>query len=326
MKNILTFLLLSSCAFLYSQDFTKEFKVLTLPRENISIGAEWHNNIGSNGLGLGDEDLMVRKSLNNFNLNKEFKNNLDIAVFKFLNLNLGLQKDIKIEYDSIKIYTPIDFTKINIRSGQDVIYEGIKAARILIKVENNSNNKLIADLNEKLGDLKLSYNFDPKKGITLSGDNLFLAYRVLTLGNTRIERITRPIPNPQIKTPSSISIKLKILNYEIEFNHKEYSKCVDLKNKDRCSNENINVVIYNYESSDMNGDILTKEFIIKPEEEAKYRLFERKDSEIISDSFTIFFNVITFGDYFQLDKHSTVTINRSITTFKTKKNVSAPGW
>src|SRR5690554_1684569 len=138
------------CTNLFSQKILGGFTVLKLPRADINIGAEWNNGIGTNGNGVSSDNLIISQSINSYDLDKSFKQNLELSIFNFLNLGAGYSNSVTISFDKLNIYTVKDFSKTNVRSGQSILYEGIKADSIFIKINTNIDNEIKADITKKL--------------------------------------------------------------------------------------------------------------------------------------------------------------------------------
>lgn len=321
----------------YSQDLFKGFKVLNIPRENIPIGAEWINGVGVNGSGVSEKDLTKSKSLSTFNIDKDFKQQIDLGILNFLGLSGDYTNNTVITYTGIKIYTITDLSKTNIRSGQTILYEGVKADSITVKISKKLDASLKAQVDEKI---KLNAVTDYTKGVTFSGSDLFLAYRVFEIGKLKIKRKEVPFKH----SVSAIRThRAKVMEYEITLNVKDLEKCSIRPSKTPNKYGNTYLVshlldcektipikgeIKNLSDIDFSGKPLTKSFQTYNNKELSQQFSKRKNTKLISDNITISTNVYHDEKYYylQLTKETKVTISRVTTSLEVLKNTFAPGW
>lgn len=59
MKKILMILLFAFAVQVQGQSIFNGFKILNAPRENIPLGAEWINNVGVNGEGTSEDNIII---------------------------------------------------------------------------------------------------------------------------------------------------------------------------------------------------------------------------------------------------------------------------
>lgn len=326
--------LLLSCNNAFSQKMLEGFTVMKLPRAEINIGAEWNNGIGTNGNGVPSDNLIISQSISSYDLDKSFKQNLELSIFNFLDLGAGYSNSIKISFNKLNIYSVKDFSKANVRSGQSILYEGIKADSIYIKINTDIANELKADITKKLKTVNINTNGDFNKGVTISGSGLFLAYRVFNLGKTKVKKYSK-----EIVTPEKGITEVKIKDYEFAFDNSDIRNCLfsngnlDKNKIEECLSENvIKVFAKNYANVGINGENLNFTIKIKNNIQEKIRLFPiRKNGKMYSDNIVIAYLIhnqalAVMGILATDNEVSKVTLIRTETPFKILKNAKAPGW
>ena len=224
MKKTLTILLLTFVIQVQGQGIFDGFKILNIPREDIPLGAEWINGVGPNGLGTSDDNITINRSIKSDEIDMSFKQSIDLSILSYFNLGADYFSTTSIDYTNLTIYTVKDFSKINLRNGQFVIYECIKADSIFLKVNKDINGALKLKLDEKLKDLKLTSSSNFKKGVTFSGKQLFLAYRVFELGKTKVSEKSKAIKGAGMTDQQIIETKLQ--DYNLNFNYDNILNCV----------------------------------------------------------------------------------------------------
>lgn len=338
MKITVTIILLTFVIQVQGQGFFDGFKILKIPRENIPLGVEWLNGVGANGLGTSEDNITINKSIKSYELDKSFKQSLDLSILSYFNLGAELLSNTSIDYTNLSIYTVKDFSKINLRNGQFVIYECIKADSIFLKINMDINGELKLKLDEKLKDLNLTAFSNFKKGVTFSGEKLFLAFRVFELGKTKVTEKGKALKGPGMTEQRIIETKLQ--DYNLSFNDKDLINCVypeypkvNISNHDNfyeCSKKYlISVEVINFESQNMNGEPISKKFKIMNSSKTSFAISDRINANIVTDYFQIYFNLETsfLVGYLKLNEDdSKVIIRRMITPIKMLKNPQAPGW
>ena len=311
------------------------FTVMKLPRADINIGAEWNNGIGTNGNGVASDNLIISNSINSYELGKDFKQKLELSIFNFLNLDATYSNSITISFSKLNIYTVKDFSKANIRSGQSIIYEGIKADSIFIKTNSGVDNEVKANITKKLKTIDISTSGDFSKGVTISGNELFLAYRVFNLGRTKVKKYSK-----KIETPIKGITEVKIKDYEFAFDNSEIRKCLnsgstksDEDNIKECFSKNsVRVNAKNYFNMSASGKPFNFTVNVQNGKRETITLLPiRKNNRIYTDiieiSYLIHYQAFAVMGLLATDSEaSKVTLIRTETPFKIIENAWASGW
>ena len=198
------------------------FKILNVPRENIPLGAEWINNVGPNGEAASEDNITINKSVSSYELDKTTKQRFDLSVLSYFNLGTDYLSATSISYKNLGIHTVKDVSKTNIRSGQLILYEAIRADSISFKINRNIDAELKLKLDQRFKDLNVQSGSNFKDGIVFSGEKMFLAYRVFELGKTKVVSNSAKIKD----TNDGGGLKeVKLMNYEITFNDRNLHVC-----------------------------------------------------------------------------------------------------
>jgi hypothetical protein len=220
------------------------------------------------------------------------------------------------------LYYIKDLSKLNFRSGQSFVFEGIKAGIIEVKSSKEINSSIRLKINETLDKLKITGSYSLNNGIKFSGKNLFLAQKVIEIGKTKTVK-TKEKSFPQIGITEYTPIEMPILDYTISIDYSDYLKFIKLNSIEETQGKYLlNLEILNLKSQNFNGEPLHKFYTIMNNSKTQFYISERKNSEIVSDYFTIFFNIYQtqFANFFQIEKgKDKVIIKRNITPFKIVK-------
>lgn len=336
MKRILTIWFLAFLIQAQGQGLFEGFQILNIPRETIPLGAEWLNGVGVNGTGLAEDNITINKSINSIELDKTFKQSLDLSILSYFNLGADYLSSTTINYTNLTIYTIKDLSKTNIRTGQLIIYECIKADSIYFKINKSIDSELKLKFDEKLKDLKVMSVSNFKNGVTFSGDKLFIAYRVFEMGKTKVSENEKSIKGPGMADVRLIETKIE--DYNINFNDNDFIKCIYPEYPKVINNDKFNecekkylieVEVINFKSQNIQGITTTKRFSIMNSSKTSFTMSERINKDIITDYFEIYYKLqpTLLVGYLKLDENfSKIKLKRITTPLKIFKNPKAPGW
>jgi len=333
MFKLLTFFFLFTISFVNSQGILDGFKLLKLPRNTIPLGAEWINGIGVNGDGVSEANIIVNKSLTSLQIDKEFKQGLDLSILNYFNLDASYLNNTTIYYNNLTIYTVKDISKIDISTGQLVVYECIRADSITFKVNKTIDGKLNLKLDEKVKDLKITGKTNYNNGVKFSGEKLFLAYRVFELGKTKVVSKTAKIKDTQ---DGGGLREVNLLQYQIKFNDHNLYTCInpskipiDPSIFAICSEKvPIEVIIYDFNNTVISGKPFTDKTSINNNTYKSWYFTKRKNNILVTDFIEIRYIIKNSSPmlFFYMDSKSKVIIKRMETNLKMFKNPEAPGW
>lgn len=164
------------------------FKIMALPRDYMPIGALWNLSIGPVAAGVGSESVITSNSLNNMELatDKQTRAGLELGILNFLKSsgNYEALTNSQISLEGLSIITLNSPATLANNVGQHVLYEAVKAEKIKITLEKSK----VADAKLKLTqifknkvDFGAQTDIDNKTTLTVSGLNLYLAYRVVKI-------------------------------------------------------------------------------------------------------------------------------------------------
>tara|TARA_R110002051_G_scaffold294233_3_gene359451 strand:- start:478 stop:1491 length:1014 start_codon:yes stop_codon:yes gene_type:complete len=337
MKNFCLLIFLTINGTIVSQNILDGFKVMDLPRQNIKLGAEWIDGVGTNGPGASPENIIVNKSISNYELDNKFKQSLNLAILNFLNLDANYEKSTTIVFKNLNIYTINDFSNLPIRSNQSILYEAIKADSIYIKIANNIDANLEIKIAEKLKEADANLNGNFKDGINITGDKLFLAYRIFTLGKTNNKKFVKKIGS----TNGGFN-EVKVKNYSLAINNSKIKGCLfDNKNianetdktiiNNCLENKAIYLQIKNFSDIGINGKPLIIEKEIYNSKRTAFTLSKRGNSSLFIDYIEVDYALDVDPKYgisifMVVNPVSKISLTRTETKLKIVKNPLASGW
>ena len=317
------------------QNFLDGFKVFSLPRDYVPIGAEWINQVGVNGEGVPDSNITAVKSINTLSIDKTTKMSLDLAILKLFNLDADYLKTSVINYKNLRIFTVKDFSKTNMQSGQLILYEGLKADSISLTLTKALEGNVKLQFDEKLKELKITDTSKFKNTITLNGDHLYLAYRIFELSSTKVTRKEKDIVN----TNGGVVKELNFMDYTFRFYTAKYEECIksnlDINKairddyKDLCNkNYPIALEIQNFKNTNIDGTPLNETRQIYNLKKQNIFFTKRANSKIISDFIEVYFmrSPTNPAYFFIMENGSKISVTRTETKLKMFKKPSAPGW
>jgi hypothetical protein len=166
---------------------------MPLPRENVPIGALWNLSLGPMGNGVSQELLNVTQSFNDIssNIENQFSSSLNLTLLKYIggksSFDATSKAEYKIENVSIVSLNSPDILKNSV--GQVLLYEAIKINKISISLDKTKEFEVKADLQKifKQVDIEHETDINNRKNITISGVNLYIAYRLVKIENARTE-------------------------------------------------------------------------------------------------------------------------------------------
>lgn len=217
------------------------FKALSFPRTEIPIGATWIEGVGPNGDGADEKSLVVRSGMSSFSLTESQKLGLTASVSTMLGISSSAGNSLNVSYEDLKVQSVKDIS--NFSQGQRVLYEGLKAGTIIVTYSSGLDATVKASLEKE----KLPYNAEmtgsDKSTLKINGSNLFLAYRVVSLGGGS--------PSSTVKKFSmgSSNSKLDLGNYEFTF---PISTIQDCQCTQVCKSD-MSVNVRNYSAIDWQG-------------------------------------------------------------------------
>ncbi|WP_299528972.1 hypothetical protein [Ulvibacterium sp.] len=207
----------------------KDYTVLSIPRENLPLGANWIQGIGPSESGKGNIDLTNKKSLSTFNLSQEFKNKLGLALFSFIGIDEQYQRKVNLEIQKMSIVRPSSITDLGLIPGKSFLFEGIIIEDFSMKYDKGLGIDLEAKIETKLDNIDVEGNFGNTKNISVKGENVFLAYRVLKVLDVKNEKKE----TVKSSTKDNSFYTWNFSNYKLTYNKTNLNNCFLTKMRDR---------------------------------------------------------------------------------------------
>ncbi|PWT71227.1 MAG: hypothetical protein C5B59_18450 [Bacteroidetes bacterium] len=183
---------IATCA-LYAQNIAnalQEFNVLSLPRTDIPIGAQWSENIGPiNYAGLDSQSLNHTISVETYDVDNSsgFNAGVRFSILSWLGINPSYQNDknLSIKLKNLEIVSVGDIFKINFSDQTVVIWEAVKAGSVEIGTGKNISDTLGINVSPRNQNLKIAAQeaYSNHKSIKLTGKDIYIAYRLLRIGS-----------------------------------------------------------------------------------------------------------------------------------------------
>lgn len=344
MKLKITFLILISPIILLSQNPLSGFKILKMPRDHAEIGAEWIDGTGPNGKGVNQENISISKSFENYSIDKSTKISLDASIMNYFNINSNLTKSVKIEYHNLKIFTIKDLYKTNLKSGQKILYEYIKADSISIYSDLQFYGDIKLKIEERFKSTNITNTNNIGRTVKFSGDKLILAYRVFEILKPKVITQEKKLYNPKYNGGGFLEIN--IMGYNLKFNMFEFNNCINqnLQNNSFkykndiinscCQSNNILLILEKLDEIDINGNYKSIHYLLKGNTYKSDKIVYKKGNEMITDAIELHI----YPDYLNVDNlnlgsslgekntNSKIKISRIITQLKIFPNPTAQGW
>ena len=161
---------------------SSEYTTLQTPKDNLPIGAEWIPGYGPNGDGTPD-NVTISKGFASSSIKSQTRNQIGASLGAVLGISLDINKIKNVELEGIEIHRVADLSKLPLKAGQQVIFEGIKAKRVTITVDKGADAGLSASTTVDGIAAVGKVDVGNSSKITLNGVDLFLAYQVASFNN-----------------------------------------------------------------------------------------------------------------------------------------------
>lgn len=170
-----------------STNILSGFQLLSAPRSDIAIGAEWIENVGPQGAGLDQDKLFVVSSLTaaDFNTNSQFEAGLAAKLAAKIGFNTGGGSAVRrvFRFERAEIVRVRDIAAL--RMGDDVqyVWEGIRLQNFSVVDSNASGARAALTLALPAASVNISGETGggTSNEVTVSGAGLYVAYRVIKL-------------------------------------------------------------------------------------------------------------------------------------------------
>ncbi len=164
------------------------FKIISLPRSYVPVGALWNLETGPVGAGASPDLIIKSASVTQLDLasDRQTKINLELGIFSFLKVGGDYEalKNAQLSVDNLSILTlnSPDLLKNNV--GQYILYEALKVEKFKITVDKSRvvDAKLnLTQVFKNKVDFGAETDIGNKSTIDVSGVDLYLAYRVIKI-------------------------------------------------------------------------------------------------------------------------------------------------
>jgi hypothetical protein len=157
-----------------------KYNIMVTPKADVPVGARWIPGVGPSGVGAND-NVSISAGSAASTINSTTKKQMSLSVAQFFGFSGNSSQSIKVNLESLEIHRVIDLTKLEIKPGEQVLYEAIKAKKIIIKADDANAAQVKANATARGIPINADASVSGDSAITLDGSNLFLAYQVVQL-------------------------------------------------------------------------------------------------------------------------------------------------
>ncbi|MGN7723459.1 hypothetical protein [Chitinophaga sp. 22620] len=190
MKRVILFFLcihgsLAICAQTITSNLFEGFKFMNLPRDHVPVGALWNVEAGAIGDGAPQNQIKTSTSVYRLDLylTKSQSAKLELGILQFLQAGGKYEalSTASVVLNKMEIVTLNSLDILKNFTGQQILYEAIKAEEITIVVEKEKTIQAKAELRKifETVDLGSQAANGNKVEFKATGMNLYLAYRVI---------------------------------------------------------------------------------------------------------------------------------------------------
>lgn len=290
----LSLLLLGCCKLVAAQGVpnvgtVSGFKALDIPRRDLPIGAQWLPGIGPAGTGQGDGSLVVRRGLSTSTLTSTQRRQIAAGLAKYFGLTANLSRDVEILYKDLTVITVSDITQLPIKSGQSVLYEGIKASKFELKYKSSLDSTVRAALTAKGIPLEGTAGAGGASSLVVGGEDIFVAYRVVGFESQGVKKQSKRISSGG----GGSTARTKLGRYEIGIDSAGIYSCycpmrTPEKWQSCARSAESEIQVRSYEiSSGPSGDIYetTLQYVLEKHKDRPFKLATSEDGSSITTDY-----------------------------------------
>lgn len=156
-----------------------DYKIMTNPRQNIPVGAPWLQNSGPNGTGAAPENIRVDAGISSMVFSSDQRASLEASLARFLSLNASQTDRLDVSYDDLAITRVEDIFQLAVSPDSQILYEGVSAKKMTFNFSGGMGGGADANFEARGLPIVADVSAGQNRTITVNGENLFLAYRVM---------------------------------------------------------------------------------------------------------------------------------------------------
>lgn len=195
----------------------EDYKVLSTPKSDIRIGAVWRPGIGPDGSGLSGEELLVSKSIDSLTADKIFRQRVEASVYQLLGVSGELRRLSSLELENIEVVTVADLSQLKVQPGNQLLYEAVRVGGIKIKTSQVYADDIRSMAMQRLGNSTIAMEGGGSGALSVSGANIYVAYRVVELGAAQVSVKRKRFTSAR---------KQSLAGYEFSFDTKPVMNCI----------------------------------------------------------------------------------------------------
>jgi hypothetical protein len=315
------------------------FKALSIPREDISIGAKWRPSIGPDGAGIAKENLLSVRSVDILSSNQVLSGGVKTALADFLSLGGLAGTELKMDFGNLLIDRVADLSLVNASTGDSIVYEGLKAESIKISYQSQYSAEVRAAIEQKGIPILFEGGGSGGNTMTIDGSDLYIAFRAVSLQPAGTKR-----SGPK---NTNMTGDVKIEPYDLTIDYENYATCLingwrnpialpngqgTIANFGPCQDVPVFINLADFSRSTISGDVFQKRVEVPTTGPYPYRvaLGSKSDGDLITTDTLLVDRQIDHGcgDLICVPnaKGSNLELIRTSFRLVGDPSISAPGW
>lgn len=167
-----------------------KYTVMITPKADVPVGARWIPGVGPSG-SRTDDNVSISAGSAASKITSTTKRQMSLSVAQFFGFSDNSSQSIDVSLESLEVHRVIDLTKLKIKPGEQVLYEAIKAKKIVFRTDNINAAQLKANATARSIPIDAEASASGGSAITLDGSNLFLAYQVVQLKPAKLSTVRK---------------------------------------------------------------------------------------------------------------------------------------
>lgn len=156
------------------------FSLLEMPRTEVPLGSVWMQGYGPTGESAAAENVASESGLTALTSTVEKQRNAGFRAAPILVIAPSSKSRSALSFSEVTIHRVKKLTSLGFRPGESRISEAIRAGRLSMQVEQGSRREASAGVRQAPVNLSGEIGRQDQANIGLEGNNLFVAYKVVT--------------------------------------------------------------------------------------------------------------------------------------------------
>jgi hypothetical protein len=185
------------------------YSILSTPRDDVRVGAQWQQGIGQDGPGAPLTDLSVTSSYSTLRTDTGLGAQVAANIYNLLNLSARARSRTAMVLNDVQVVTVSNISNLSIRPGSDVLYEAVRVGSFSISTADQFIAEVETAAIQEFGNSRVSFSADGLGRMTIDAKNVFVAYRVITLGEPSVSRKVKKLKSVMPVTINDYAITVR---------------------------------------------------------------------------------------------------------------------